>query len=97
MRVVVMVLLLPLFLIISTKEVYAVIFLPALILIPLAHLVGLLLIGLSFPLYAIGFVWHLLTKHSLKRTFVAATVLLAVFLLICAVVLKLLFPAMPLI
>lgn len=81
---------------IKPPNVDAIVFLPALLLIPIAQILGILLVGLSFPLYAIGYVWHLFFKMSLRKVFAIVSSILAIIILIVLIVIKILFPELPL-
>lgn len=68
-----------------TPRAHAIIFLPALLLIPIAKIVALIMAGFSFPALGLGVLWSKLFKKSLKRTIfvtIALLFLLAVILFI---------------
>lgn len=76
-------------------KAHAIIFLPAIILIPIAKIVALIIGGFSFPALGIGVLWSKLFKKSIKRTILVIAVLLAVLAIILAVVFKLHNPDRP--
>jgi hypothetical protein len=78
------------------KPAHAIIFLPALILIPIAKLVAVIIGGLSIPALSVSAIWSKLTKQSLKKTIVLVIVALIVLAIIVAVILKIENPSRPL-
>ncbi len=78
------------------RPVHAIIFLPALILIPIAKIVAVLIGGLSIPVVSIGALWSRLTKKSLKRTITVIVGILLIIAALVAVILKIENPARPL-
>ncbi len=78
------------------KPAHAIIFLPALILIPIAKLVALIIGGLSIPALSLGALWSRLTQKSLKRTSIVIVGALVVLAILVAIVLKIENPDRPL-
>jgi|GEM_PF-5905660 len=68
-------------------QAHAIIFLPAIVLIPIAKIVAVIIGGFSFPALGVGALWSKLFGKSLKRTIGV----IVVILLIIAVVLVIFF------
>ena len=77
-------------------KAHAIIFLPALILIPIAKIVALIIGGFSVPAVGIGALWSRLFKKSLKRTLGVILLLLLFLALVLIILLKLHNPERPL-
>lgn len=75
---------------------HAIIFLPAIILIPIAKIVALIIGGFSLPAFGLGALWSKLFKKSLKRTIVVVVILLIILAAILVIFLKLYNPDRPL-
>lgn len=78
------------------QKAEAIVFLPALILIPIAKIVVLLIGGFSLPALGVGVLWSKLCKKSIKQTLL---VILAIFLILTVVliiILKIENPSRPL-
>jgi archaellum biogenesis protein FlaJ (TadC family) len=74
---------------------HAIIFLPALILIPIAKIIALIIGGFTLPALSLGALWSKLTKHSLKRTLLLIFLCLLTLSLAIGTVLKLANPNRP--
>lgn len=66
---------------------YAIIFLPAVIIIPIAKIVAIIIGGFSVPALGIGALWSKLFRKSLRRTILSTIVLLLVIGLIIGFIL----------
>jgi hypothetical protein len=75
---------------------HAIIFLPAIVLIPIAKIIALIIGGLSVPVLGLGTLWSKLFKKSLKRTIFVTIIVFAVLLVVLAIFLKLHNPDRPL-
>jgi hypothetical protein len=80
----------------NPQPAQAIIFLPAIILIPIAQLVAFLLGGLTLPAILTGFIWSKLFKKSWKRGILYSLAFLLVLGLIAAIILKIITPERPL-
>lgn len=78
------------------KNAQAIIFVPALILIPIAKILAVLLAGFSLPAAGVGAMWGKLTKHSVKRGIVYGIVALLILVFIVGIILKIIHPDRPL-
>ena len=76
-------------------EAYAFVFLPALILIPIAKVVGIVIAGASIPALSIGALYSFLFKKSLRRAVISSICIVIVIALIVAVILRFSNPARP--
>lgn len=81
---------------ILAPRAHAIIFLPAIILIPIAKIVAVVIGGFSFPALGIGAVWSKLFGKSLKRTIFILVVILIVIALALMFILKIQNPDRPL-
>jgi hypothetical protein len=79
-----------------TPKAHAIIFLPALLLIPIAKIVAIIIGGLSLPALGVGALWSNLFKKSLKRTIVVIAIMMVIIALILILFLKLHNPDRPL-
>jgi len=79
----------------AATSAHAIIFLPALILIPIAKIIALLIAGLSLPAVGVGALWSMLFHHSLKRTLFITLCIVCCVVLFSVLVLKLHNPARP--
>lgn len=79
----------------STSNAHAIIFLPALILIPIAKIVAVVIGGLSLPAFGFGAAYHYLFGKSLKRTVVVILTMILVLAAIVFFILKLENPQRP--
>ncbi len=84
-------------LVLFTKSAQAIVILPAVILIPIAKLVALIIGGLSLPSTTVGVLWSKLFKTSIKRTLSIVLAILLILGVILFVALKLILPEHPLI
>lgn len=82
--------------IILPTDAHAIIFLPALILIPIAKIIALIVAGFSLPALSFGVIWSKVTKNSLKRTLIFIAVLLIFIAVIIGSILKIANPERPL-
>src|SRR5258705_13668512 len=78
------------------NDVHAIIFLPALILIPIAKIVAVIIGGLSLPVLSVSGFWGKVTKRSAKRGVFLGIAVLVVISLLLFFVLKFLNPQHPL-
>jgi len=78
-------------------KAHAIIFLPAVILIPIAKLVAIIMGGFSIPALALGTLWSKLFKKSVKRTLFIMAISLIFIGFILIVVFKIANPLRPLI
>lgn len=78
------------------KPAHAIIFLPAIILIPIAKIVALIIGGFSFPALGIGALWSKLFRKSLQRTLLIIACALLILGSLIALVLKIYNPERPL-
>lgn len=77
-------------------QAHAIIFLPAIALIPIAKIVALIIASFSFPALAIGALWSKLFGKSLGRTISVIIAILVVLAIILAIFFKLHNPDRPL-
>jgi hypothetical protein len=96
MRRVISVISLLLFLAFVTPRAHAIIFLPAVILIPIAKIVALVIGGFSFPALGLGALWSKLFRTSIKRTLSIIITLLILLGILLVVLLKIYNPDRPL-
>jgi len=80
----------------AAKPVHAIIFLPAIVLIPIAKIVALIMGGFSLPALGIGALWSKLFRKSLRRTISVIIAILVVLAIILAIFFKLSNPDRPL-
>lgn len=78
------------------QPAHAIIFLPAIILIPIAQLVAFLIGSLTLPAVLTGFIWSKLFKKSWKRGVLYSLAFLVIIAVTAAIVLKILNPDRPL-
>lgn len=76
--------------------VHAVIFLPAIVLIPIVKIIALIIGGFSLPALGVGAIWSKFFGKSLRRTITIIVVILVAIAIILAVFLKLHNPDRPL-
>lgn len=81
---------------VSTRQAGAIVFLPALILIPIAKIVAIVITGLSLPAISIGAMYSYLFKKSLQRTMLTIFGIILILAAIAAVLLKFSNPDRPL-
>lgn len=74
----------------------AIIFLPAIVLIPIAKIIALVIGGFSFPALGIGALWSKLFRKSLRRTIFVIIFVLVILAIILAIFFKLNNPDRPL-
>jgi len=74
---------------------YAIIFLPAIILIPIAKIVAIIIAGFSIPAVSITAVWSKLFHKSLKQTLIILLIALILLGICVGFFLKLHNPARP--
>lgn len=79
-----------------SPRAHAIIFLPALILIPIAKIVAIIIGGLALPALGIGTIWSKLFGKSLTQTLLICCLLLALLAVIISIFLKLHTPQRPL-
>lgn len=84
-----------LILLVYPKSSHAIIFLPALILIPIAKIIGIILAGFALPVTGIGILWGKLSQKSLIKTVGTTVVLLLLLSLALGLLLKLHDPNRP--
>ena len=77
-------------------QAHAIIFLPAIVLIPIAKIVALIIGGFSFPALGVGALWSKLFGKSLGRTILVIIAILVVLAIILAIFFKLHNPDRPL-
>lgn len=77
-------------------QAHAIIFLPAIVLIPIAKIVALIVGGFSFPALGVGALWSKLFGKSLRRTISVIIAILVVLGIILAIFFKLHNPDRPL-
>lgn len=82
--------------IIVPERSYGIIFLPALILIPIAKILAVLLAGFSIPALGVGALWSKMTKKSIWHGIGYAVVALLLIAVIVGIVLKVIHPDRPL-
>jgi hypothetical protein len=80
----------------SAPKANAIVFLPAIVLIPIAKIVALIMAGFSFPALGAGALWSKLFRKSFKRVFVIIFIILILLVFFSAVFLKLINPDRPL-
>lgn len=80
----------------TVKPAYAIIFLPAIVLIPIAKIIAFVMGGLSLPALGIGTLWSKLFGKSLQRTLVVVVSLLIITAVLIALFLKIYNPERPL-
>ena len=80
---------------ISTPKAHAIIFLPALILIPIAKIIALIVGGLALPTLGIGTVGGKLYNKPVVKIIFALTIIILLFALALAVFLKIQNPDRP--
>lgn len=85
-----------LLLFVSPKSAEAIIFLPALILIPVAKIIGIIIAGFSIPATGLGILWGKLSKKPILNTILIAIVILLFASLFFGLLLKLINPDRPL-
>lgn len=95
MTYLVMLLFLGFFFFASASSVHAIIFLPALILIPIAKIIAVVIGGMAIPAFGLGAVYHYLFGKSLKRTIGVTLVILFVLAVLIFIILKLQNPLRP--
>lgn len=78
-----------------TPKAHAIIFLPALILIPIAKILAIVIAGFAFPALGLGAIWSNLFEKSYKRTFLVIGVLFILLITILAIFIKLQNPERP--
>lgn len=81
----------------TVRDTHAIIFLPALILIPIAKIVTVIIGGLSLPVLGVGGFWGKITKGSAKRGIFTGIGVLVVIAIILLFLLKIVNPEHPLI
>lgn len=79
-----------------TPQAHAIIFLPAIILIPIAKIVAIIIGGFSFPTLGIGALWSKLFGKSLKKTIIILTSLLLLIAVALVIIFKIHNPYRPL-
>ncbi len=75
---------------------YGIIFLPALILIPIAKILAVLIAGFSVPALGAGALWSRMSKKSIWKGIGYAVVVLVIIAVCVGVVLKMIHPERPL-
>lgn len=80
----------------SAKPAHAIIFLPAIILIPIAHIIGVIIAGLAVPALAIGTLISALWKKPLVRTLLIVVSVVVLGALAFGIGLKMMNPDRPL-
>ena len=78
------------------KSAHAIIFLPALVLIPVAKIVAILIVGFSLPATGLGILWSKLSKKPILKTTIIALSMLLYLALFIGLLLKLINPDRPL-
>lgn len=78
------------------QKAHAIIFIPAVILIPIAHIIAVILGGLSIPVVGFGVLWNKLFHTPPKRIVAVLVPTIIIGILLIAVVLKVLTPERPL-
>jgi hypothetical protein len=69
-------------------DAHAFVFLPALILIPIAKVVGIVIAGASIPAVSIGALYSFLFKKSFSRAIISSICIVIVIALVAAVILR---------
>ncbi len=77
------------------KPVHAFIIIPALILIPIAHIVAAIIGGFSLPAMGLGLLWSKLTEKSLPKGIAFGMSFIIIAAVVIAIVLKVLSPERP--
>jgi len=77
-------------------QAHAIVFLPAIVLIPIAKIIAFIIGGFSFPALGVGALWSKLFGKSLGRTISAIIAILMVLAIILAIFFKLHNPDRPL-
>ena len=85
-----------LYTLIFPHEAKAIIILPAVILIPIAKIVALIMGGFSIPAITAGTLWSKLFKKSLKRTLLVILLILLTLAGVLVIILKIQNPDRPL-
>lgn len=80
----------------TVKPAHAIIFLPAIVLIPIAKIVAIIMGGFSLPALGVGALWSKLFGKSLRRTITIIITLLVILGLVFAIFLKIHNPERPL-
>lgn len=81
-----------LLLFVCPKSAEAIIFLPALMLIPVAKIIGIIIAGFSIPAAGLGILWGKLSKKPILNTILIAIVILLFASLFFGLLLKLINP-----
>lgn len=77
-------------------QAHAIIFLPAIVLIPIAKIIAVIIGGFSFPAFGVGALWSRLFKKSFKRVIPVIILLLVVLGIILLIFFKIVNPDRPL-
>ncbi len=77
-------------------QAHAIIFLPAIILIPIAQIIAFIIGGFALPTLGIGVLWGKLSGKSLRKTVVVSVVLLLIIVIAVAIFLRVENPNRPL-
>src|SRR5258708_37513347 len=80
----------------TVQYAHAIIFLPAIVLIPIAKIVAVVIGGMSFSALGLGVIWNKLFWKSLKSTIVVVIILFVLFALLLSIVFKVTSPLWPL-
>lgn len=83
-------------LLVAAPSAHAIIFLPALILIPIAKIVALIIGGFSVPALGIGTIWGKMAGKPVLRIVIAIVVVLVLVGIVLAIALKIHNPDRPL-
>lgn len=80
----------------AAPQAHAIVFLPALILIPIAKIIAIVIAGFSLPALGIGVLWNKLFGSSLRKTLIITLGILLLFSIALGIYLKIQFPERPL-
>ena len=82
-------------LVLLAPKAHAIIFLPALLLIPVAKIVALIIAGFSIPSFGLGVLGSKLFKKSTKHTVLIVIILLMLSTIVLALIVKMFYPDRP--
>ena len=70
------------------SHAHAIIFLPAFILIPIAHFVGMIIAGFTVPALGLGALWSRMTKTPMRKSITIVVGILILLAIILTLILK---------
>lgn len=80
----------------SARSAHAIVFLPAIVLIPIAKIVALIIGSFSLPALGVGAVWSKLFRKSFRRAISVILIILIILAIMIVIFLKLHNPDRPL-